>query len=107
MKKSFPFQPPEGYFEALTERAIDRAQEPRLRSMRTWRRIAAVAIAILSSTAAYIQSSRQPEPCISFACLLDETETLELESGSHEWLDDGDWMMLLDVQELNSFDLEI
>ena len=108
MKKSFPFQPPEGYFEALTERTIRQAQEPHVRPMRGWGRIAAAIVVILSSAAIYLQSSLSLEPCISFTCLLDETETLDLESGSHEWLDDdGDWMMFLDAQELNSIDLEI
>jgi hypothetical protein len=108
MKKSFPFQPPEGYFEALTERTIRQTQEPRVRPMRGWGRIAAAIVVILSSAAIYLQSWLSPEPCISFACLLEKTETLDLENESHEWLeDDSDWMMFLDAQELNSIDFEI
>lgn len=107
MKKSFPFQPPEGYFEALTERTIRQVQEPRVRPLKTLGRIAAAIAVILSAAVIYLQTLPQPEPCISFACLLDETETLELESESREWLEEGDWMMLLDAQDLNSIDLEI
>lgn len=107
MKKSFPFQPPEGYFEALTERTIRQIQAPRVRAMKSWGRIAAALVVILSAAAIYLQTSPPPEPCISFACLLEETETLDLEIESHEWFDDGDWMLLIDAQELNSIDLEI
>lgn len=105
MKKSFPFQTPQGYFEDLTERTIRQVQDPRERPLVAWGRVAAVFLVVLSAVAAYLQWAPNPEPCVTFACLLEETETLDLESGTQEWLEDRDWMLWIEAEDLNGIDL--
>lgn len=92
-QKRFPFQVPEGYFGRSADDmtaaflADRRTDVPR----RRWLAVASVFVFVAGGAWFYQLSSSESEDCVTFACLLEQTETRELEEELDDLLLDDSW----------------
>lgn len=89
----FPFKVPERYFgQAADDMTIAFLADPRADApRRRWLAVASVLAFVAGGTLLYQLSSTESNDCVTFACLLEQTETRELEEELNDLLLDDSW----------------